>query len=207
MPVIEPEAKLRKKVLSLARGDPSVVEILRANCEFLNSSSQHHVVEQLLCDASAATRKPRLGLNRPPLGKQERAFLNGGLVMLRILLEHRGLVSAVIAGVWSFGHLRVPFPATNDARARPRECPPRSRRHSRRVQPSVVHQLVPRQLLRAAVRLHFVLRPCAGIERISPPRYPEPADRSALSLVIYPFAEQLLAYRLTDPNRRRRPRS
>ena len=35
--------------------------------------------------------------------------------MLRILLEHRGLVSAIVAaGVWSFGHLRVPFPATND---------------------------------------------------------------------------------------------
>jgi len=35
--------------------------------------------------------------------------------VLRILLEHRGLVSDVVAaGVWCFGHLRVPFPATND---------------------------------------------------------------------------------------------
>ena len=48
MPVIEPEAKPRKKVLFTARVDPSVVETLRAYCEFLNSSSQHHVVEQRL---------------------------------------------------------------------------------------------------------------------------------------------------------------
>ncbi len=35
--------------------------------------------------------------------------------MLRILLEYRGLVSDVVAaGIWTFGHLRAPFPATND---------------------------------------------------------------------------------------------
>ena len=48
MPVIEPEAKPVKKVVFSARVDPSVVETLRAYCDFLNSSSQHHVVEQLL---------------------------------------------------------------------------------------------------------------------------------------------------------------
>lgn len=48
MPVIEPEAKPAKKVVFSARVDPSVVETLRAYCDFLNSSSQHHVVEQLL---------------------------------------------------------------------------------------------------------------------------------------------------------------
>ena len=37
-----------KKVVFSARVDPSVVEMLRAYCDFLNSSSQHHVVEQLL---------------------------------------------------------------------------------------------------------------------------------------------------------------
>ena len=48
MPVIEPEDKPRKKALFTARVDPSVVEMLRAYCEFLKSSSEHHVVEQLL---------------------------------------------------------------------------------------------------------------------------------------------------------------
>jgi hypothetical protein len=37
MPVIEPEDKPRKKALFTARVDPSVVEMLRAYCEFLNS--------------------------------------------------------------------------------------------------------------------------------------------------------------------------
>jgi len=48
MPVIEPEPKPAKKVVFTARLDPRVVETLRAYCDFLNSSSQHHVVEQLL---------------------------------------------------------------------------------------------------------------------------------------------------------------
>lgn len=45
MPVIEPEAKPMKQVVFSARGDP---KSLRAYCDFLNSSGQHHVVEQLL---------------------------------------------------------------------------------------------------------------------------------------------------------------
>jgi hypothetical protein len=48
MPVIEPEAKPVKKVLFTARVHPNIVEMLRSYCDFLNSSSQHHVVEQLL---------------------------------------------------------------------------------------------------------------------------------------------------------------
>ena len=48
MPVIEPERKPAKKVVFAARLNPQVVEKLRAYCEFLDCSSQHHVVEQLL---------------------------------------------------------------------------------------------------------------------------------------------------------------
>lgn len=48
MPVIEPEAKPVKKVVFSARVAPSVVETLPAYCDFLNSSSQHHVVERHL---------------------------------------------------------------------------------------------------------------------------------------------------------------
>ena len=48
MPVIAPEAKPVKKTLLTARISPAVIETLRAYCDFLNSSSQHHVVEELL---------------------------------------------------------------------------------------------------------------------------------------------------------------
>ena len=58
MPVIEPEDKPRKKALLTARVDPSVVETLRAYCEFLNSSSQHHVVRA----APALRLQPRQGV-------------------------------------------------------------------------------------------------------------------------------------------------
>ena len=71
MPVIEPEAKPRKKVLFTARVDPSVVETLRAYCEFLNSSSQHHVVEQLLRYAFSRDKEFQAWLEQKPLGKQE----------------------------------------------------------------------------------------------------------------------------------------
>ena len=48
MPVIDPERKPAKKVVFATRLDPRVVEKLRTYCEFLDCSSQHHVVEQLL---------------------------------------------------------------------------------------------------------------------------------------------------------------
>ena len=71
MPVIEPEAKPRKKVLFTARVDPSVVETLRAYCEFLNSSSQHHVVEQLLRYAFSRDKEFQAWLEQHPLDRQE----------------------------------------------------------------------------------------------------------------------------------------
>jgi hypothetical protein len=163
--------------------------------------------------------------------------------VLRILLEHRGLVSAIVAaGVWSFGHLPFSFPATNDMLV-------------------IVAANTPH--VHAAIRIAFsvlwftssfalsfvyifLLQPRAGIERIALPRYPEPAHRSALFLVLgeihkerkpnaieqphwltiprralftgigifgavgsgkttccmYPFAEQLLAYRRDDHEQR-----
>lgn len=71
MPVIEPEDKPRKKALFTARVDPSVVEMLRAYCEFLNSSSQHHVVEQLLRYAFSRDKEFQAWLEQHPLDKQE----------------------------------------------------------------------------------------------------------------------------------------
>lgn len=168
--------------------------------------------------------------------------------MLRILLEHRGLVSAIVAaGVWSFGYLRVPFPATNDMLVLVAANAPHV--HAAiRVAFSVMWFTSP--FLASSFALSFVyiflLRPRAGIERIALPRYPEPSDRSTLFLVLgevhkerkptaidrprwltiprralftgigifgavgsgkttccmYPFAEQLLAYRRDDPERR-----
>ena len=70
MPVIEPEAKPCKKVLFTARVNPSVVETLRAYCELLNSSSQHHVVEQLLRYAFSRDQECRAWLEQKPLGNQ-----------------------------------------------------------------------------------------------------------------------------------------
>ena len=71
MPVIEPEDKPRKKALFSARVDPSAVEILRADCEFLNSSSQHHVVEQLLRYAFSRDKEFQAWVNQHPLDNQE----------------------------------------------------------------------------------------------------------------------------------------
>ena len=71
MPAIEPEAKPRKKVLFTARVDPSVVETLRAYGEFLNSSSQHQVVEQLLRYAFSRDKEFQAWLEQNPLCKQE----------------------------------------------------------------------------------------------------------------------------------------
>ena len=71
MPVIEPEDKPRKKALFTARVDPGVVEMLRAYCEFLNSSSQHHVVEQLLRYAFSRDKEFQAWLEQHPLDKQE----------------------------------------------------------------------------------------------------------------------------------------
>ncbi|MEZ5362976.1 MAG: hypothetical protein R2748_11700 [Bryobacterales bacterium] len=168
--------------------------------------------------------------------------------MLRLLLVHRGLVSAIVAaGVWSFGHLRVPFPVTNDMLVLVAANAPHV--HAAiRVAFSVLWFTSP--FLASSFALSFVyiflLRPRAGIERIALPCYPEPAHRSALFLVLgeihkerrptaidrprwltiprralftgigifgavgsgkttccmYPFAEQLLAYRRDDPERR-----
>ena len=48
MPLIEPETQPMKKEQLNVRIDPEVVATLRNYCEFLKSSSQHHVVEQSL---------------------------------------------------------------------------------------------------------------------------------------------------------------
>ena len=71
MPVIEPEDKPRKKALFTARVDPGVVEILHAYCEFLNSSSQHHVVEQLLRYTFSRDKEFHAWLEQHPLDKQQ----------------------------------------------------------------------------------------------------------------------------------------
>ena len=55
MPVFEPEAKPVKKVVFSARVDPSIVETLRAYCDFLNSSSQHHVMRTVAKSRVAAS--------------------------------------------------------------------------------------------------------------------------------------------------------
>ena len=48
MPLIEPETQPMKNEQLNVRIDPEVVATLRNYCEFLKSSSQHHVVEQSL---------------------------------------------------------------------------------------------------------------------------------------------------------------
>jgi len=48
MPLIDPELQPVKKDQVTLRLDPDVVETLRNYCEFLNGSSLHHVVEQIL---------------------------------------------------------------------------------------------------------------------------------------------------------------
>ena len=71
MPVIEPEAKPRKTALFTARVDPSVAEMLRAYYEFLYSSSQHHVVEQLLRYAFSRDKEFQAWVERNPADKRE----------------------------------------------------------------------------------------------------------------------------------------
>ena len=106
--------------------------------------------------------------------------------MLRTLMEHRALVSAIVAaGVWSFGHLRVPFPATNDMLVLVAANAPHV--HAAiRVACSALW--FTSSFLASSFALSFVyillLRPRAGIERIALPRYLEPAHRSALFLVL-----------------------
>jgi len=48
MPLIDPEAHTVKKEQLNIRIDPAVAEMLRDYCEFLQGSSLHHVLEQLL---------------------------------------------------------------------------------------------------------------------------------------------------------------
>ena len=168
--------------------------------------------------------------------------------MLRILLEHRGLVSAIVAAsVWTFGLYRAPFPAANDMLVVVAANAPHIHAVIR-VAFGVLWFTSPYLVSSFALSFVYIffLRPRAGIERISLPRYPEASDRSALFLVLgeihkerkptpidqprwltiprralftgigifgsvgsgkttccmYPFAEQLLAYRHDDPERR-----
>jgi len=106
--------------------------------------------------------------------------------VLRTILKHRSLVSAIVAaGVWSFGHLRVPFPATNDMLVLVAANAPHV--HAAiRIAFSVLWFTSPYLVSSFALSFVyiFLLRPRAGIERIALPRYPEPAQRSALFLVL-----------------------
>ena len=168
--------------------------------------------------------------------------------MLRILLEHRGLVSAIVAAsVWTFGLYRAPFPAANDMLVVVAANAPHIHAVIR-VAFGVLWFTSPYLVSSFALSFVYIffLRPRAGIERISLPRYPDAADRSALFLVLgeihkerkptpidqprwltiprralftgigifgavgsgkttccmYPFAEQLLAYRRDDHEQR-----
>ena len=58
MPVIEPETSRAKKALFTARVDPSVVEMLRACCEFLNSSHRGLVSAVLAVGVSSFGHLP-----------------------------------------------------------------------------------------------------------------------------------------------------
>ena len=68
--MIEPEDKPRKKSLFTTPVDPSVVEMLRVSCEFLNSS-QHHGVEQFLRYAFSRDKEFHAWVNQHPLDNQE----------------------------------------------------------------------------------------------------------------------------------------
>ena len=66
MSLIDPEsAPVRKEQLNV-RVDPSVAEMVRNYCEFLKSSSQHHVVEQLLRYAFSRDREFQAWLEQRP---------------------------------------------------------------------------------------------------------------------------------------------
>jgi len=155
MPVMEPEARPRKKVLFTGRVDPSVVEMLRAYCEFLNSSRQHHVVERLLRYAFSRDKEFQAWLE-PAKGKSvreprpRRAAHFPGTSRPRQRHRRRRLLELGSSPRSVSGDQR-------HARARRRERPARPRRHPRRVQRAVVHQPVPSQLVRAVVRLHLPL--------------------------------------------------
>ncbi len=69
--MIEPEDKPRKKALFTTPVDPSVVEMLRVYCEFLNSS-QHHGVEQFLRYAFSRDKEFHAWLEQHLPDKQER---------------------------------------------------------------------------------------------------------------------------------------
>jgi hypothetical protein len=63
--VIEPEDKPRKKALFTTPVEPSVVEMLRVYCEFLNSS-QHHGVAQFLRCAFGRDKEFHAWVNQHP---------------------------------------------------------------------------------------------------------------------------------------------
>ena len=66
MPLIDPESTPVKKEQLNVRVDPSVAEMLRNYCDFLKSSSQHHVVEQLLRYAFSRDREFQAWLEQRP---------------------------------------------------------------------------------------------------------------------------------------------
>ena len=66
MSLIDPESAPVKKEQLNVRVHPSVAEMLRNYCEFLKSSSQHHVVEQLLRYAFSRDRDFQSWLEQRP---------------------------------------------------------------------------------------------------------------------------------------------
>ena len=106
--------------------------------------------------------------------------------MLRIRLEHRGLVSAIVAAsVWTFGLYRAPFPAANDMLVVVAANAPHIHAVIR-VAFGVLWFTSPYLVSSFALSFVYIffLRPRAGIERISLPRYPEASDRSTVFLVL-----------------------
>ena len=66
MSLIDPESAPVKKEQLNVRVHPSVAEMLRNYCKFLKSSSQHHVVEQLLRYAFSRDRDFQAWLEQRP---------------------------------------------------------------------------------------------------------------------------------------------
>ena len=66
MSLIDPESAPVKKEQLNVRVHPSVAEMVRNYCEFLKSSSQHHVVEQLLRYAFSRDREFQAWLEQRP---------------------------------------------------------------------------------------------------------------------------------------------
>ncbi len=73
MPLIDAESIPLKKEQLNVRIDPTVAETLRAYCEFLNNSSQHHVVEQLLRYAFTRDREFQTWLEQRPKPEEDTA--------------------------------------------------------------------------------------------------------------------------------------